>query len=65
MLTLKRITAQEKPVVTRCRSLDSMTPFYLLGDVSGPGFGSGMWDHEGIRYDSEDWSTQWEILTSN
>ena len=39
--------------------------FYLLVDASGQGFGSGLWDHEGLRYDSVNWSTQWENETSN
>ena len=46
--------------VTRCRASGSMTAFYLLGYKSGQGFGSGLWDHEELRYDSENWSTQWK-----
>ena len=42
-----------------------MTDFYLLGDASGQGFGSGLWDHEGLRYDLEKWSTQWKNDTYN
>ena len=41
-----------------------MNDFYIIGDASGQGFGSGLWDHEGLRYDSEKWSTQWENKTS-
>ena len=33
-----------------------MTAFYLLGDASGQGFGSGMWDHEGLRYKNMKWT---------
>ena len=39
--------------------------FYLLGDASGQGFGSILWDHEGLRYDPANWSTQWKNETSN
>ena len=42
MLALKRITAPEKPAVTRCQEPESMTDFYLLEDASGQGFGSGL-----------------------
>ena len=35
---------------------DSISAFYLLGDASG---------HEGMRFDSANWSTQWENETSN
>ena len=41
-----------------------MTDFYLLGYESGQGFGSGLWDHEGLIYDSENWSTQWKNESS-
>ena len=37
-----------------------MAYFYLLGNASGQGCGSGLWDHEGLRYDLTNWSTQWE-----
>ena len=65
ILALKRLTAPENPAVTRCRASESMTTFYLLGDSSGRGFGLGLWDHEGLRYDSVKWSTQWKNETSN
>ena len=42
VLELKRLTVPEKPSVTRCRALESMTAFYLLGDSSGQGFGLGL-----------------------
>ena len=58
VLALKRITAPENSAVPRCRASESMTAFYLLGYASGQGFGSGLWDHEGLRYDSANWSTQ-------
>ena len=53
VLALKRLTATEKPEVSRCRVSESMTAFYLLGDAIGQGFGSGLWDHEGLVYDSK------------
>ena len=51
VLALKRLTVPENPEVTRCRASESMTAFYLLGYASGQGFGLGLWDHEGLRYD--------------
>ena len=54
-VALKRLTAPRKPELTRCRASESMTAFYFLGDASGQRFGSGLWDHEGLRYDSENW----------
>ena len=65
IVALKRINAPEKPAVTRCRALESMTAFYLLGYASGQGFGLGLWDNEGLIYILEKWSTQWKNETSN
>ena len=65
VLALKRITAIEKPAVTRCRTSELMTAFYLLWNASGQGFVSCLWGHEGLRCDSENWSTQWKNETSN
>ena len=64
-MALKRLTDPEKPVVTRCRASELMTDFYLLGDEIDQGFGSGLWDHKGLIYDSEKWSTQWKNNNSN
>ena len=64
VLVLKRLAAPEKPAVARCRASESMTAFYLLGDTSGKGFGLGLWDHEGLRYDSANCLTQWKNETS-
>ena len=64
MLALKRLTALEKPALTRCQASESMTDFYLLVNGRSRGVGSGLWDHEGMRYDSENWSTQWKNETS-
>ena len=50
IVTLKRLTDPEKSVVTRCQSSELMTAFYLLADASVQGFGSSLWDHEGLRY---------------
>ena len=58
MLALKRLTAPENHALTRCLVSDSMTDFYLIGDESGQGFGSGLWYHEGLRYDLSNCSTQ-------
>ena len=58
IVALKRLIAPEKPALKRCRASDSMNDFYLLVDAISQGFGLGLWDHEGLRYDSENWSTQ-------
>ena len=42
VLALKRLTAPENPVLTRCQASESMTDFYLLGDSIGKGFDSGL-----------------------
>ena len=65
MSALNRLTEPGNPAVTICRASDSMTSFYILGDASGQGFGSGLWDHEGLRCDSANWLTQWKNETSN
>ena len=64
VLALKRLTASEKPEITRCRASELMTAFYLIEDASGKGFGLGLWDHEGLRYYSANWSTQRKNGTS-
>ena len=42
-----------------------MTAFYILGDTSGQFFVSILWDHQGLRYDSENCSAQLKKETSN
>ena len=64
-MALKSITEPENPAVTRCQASESMTAFYLIGYASGQGFGSGMWYHEGLRYDLSNRLTQWKNETSN
>ena len=65
VLALKSFTELEKPAVESWRASESMADFYLLGDASGQGFGSGLWDYEELRYYSANWSTQWKIEISN
>ena len=59
---LKSLTMTNKPVVTRCQVLESMTAFYFLGDERGQGFGSGLWDHKGLSYDLVNWTTKCKKL---
>ena len=65
IVALKTLTVTHKPVVIRCQALESVTEFYLLGYVSGKGFYFGLWDHEGLRYDSAKCYTKWKNETSN
>ena len=65
IVELNRLTAPENTALTRCRASESMHTFYLIGDASGQGFSSVLWDHEGMRYDSANWSTKWKNETSN
>ena len=58
IVALKRLTAPHNPEITRCRASESMTAFYLLGYASGQGFGLGLCNNEGLRYDSENWYTK-------
>ena len=51
IVALKRLATPENTAVTRCLLSESMTEFYLLGYASGQGFGSGLWDHEGLIYE--------------
>ena len=60
LLALKRLTALEKPAVTRCRVLESMNYLYILRDASSKGFGLGLWYREGLRHELENWSKQWK-----
>ena len=36
-----------------------------MGDSIGQWFGSGLWNHEGLRFDLVNCSTQWKNETSN
>ena len=45
IVALKRLTAPHKHEIKRCRALELMTAFYLLGYASSQGFGLGLWDH--------------------
>ena len=64
-MALKRLAVPGNPTVTRCRALELMDKFYLFRDASGQGFVLGLCYHEGLIFDSENWSKQWKNETSN
>ena len=53
---LKKLTQGEEPALQKCRVRTTLVAFYLLGDASGLGFGSGFVDNLGIWYESANWA---------
>lgn len=47
------------------RSKRRATAWYLVGDASGDGFGSGLFAHGVLKYESGDWANYaWEKLSN-
>ena len=59
------LTSGVEPAVQKCRVKSTLTAFYLLGDASGKGFGSGFVDGVGVWYEAANWSTQMQEESSN
>lgn len=56
VIALKKLTQGNEPALQKCRVKTTMVAFYLLGDASGRGFGSGFVDNLGIWYESANWA---------
>ena len=62
---LMELTAGDEPCVQKCRAKESISAFYLVGDASGNGLGSGFFDEKGLSYDSANWALHRMDETSN
>lgn len=62
---LLKLTAGEEPAVQACRALVALVALYLVGDASGRGFGSALWDDKGVLYNSGTWKLGCSKESSN
>ena len=62
---LGKLTTSEYLAASKCRVGATMTALYLMGDASGQGFGSGLWDREGLWYKAANWADQHRNELSN
>eukprot|EP00985_Skeletonema_marinoi_P028317 scaffold24532_cov80-Skeletonema_marinoi.AAC.2 len=62
---LTRLTKGEEPALQSCRVTGALSAVYLMGDASGRGFGSGIWDEKGILYEAGSWKECYSEKSSN
>ena len=62
---LGELTSGEEPAVQKCRARYALAAAYLMGDASGKGFGSGIWDHKGVAYRAGSWKPSYSNESSN
>ena len=62
---LEQFTRQKTPAVQSCQATGSMVALYLLGDASGNGMGSGLWDGGVLDYEQGNWAVRLKDETSN
>lgn len=63
--TLQEFLAGDQPAIQKCRVSNVAVALYLMGDASGVGFGSALWDREGVDYEAGNWKEQWKFESSN
>ena len=61
---LKKFLEGETPAVCKVR-VGGVVVGYLMGDASGNGFGSGLWDENGLEYETGRWKGKWRNQSSN
>ncbi|KAL7468881.1 hypothetical protein ACHAXS_009127 [Conticribra weissflogii] len=61
---LVELTEGSEPAVQSIRVRDTVTAFYLMGDASGKGFGSGLWDGV-LQYEAGNWASHCQDESSN
>ena len=54
---LIELTRGDEPSKQKCRVCNCVMAFYLMGDISGQYFDSGLWDADGLWYESANWSS--------
>jgi hypothetical protein len=62
---LREFTTGDEPVRSQVRPTKSFTAVYLMGDASGKGFGSALWNDEGILWESGHYETSFQAESSN
>ena len=62
---LEKFTSRKTPAVQSCRATGSMVALYLLGNASGNGMGSGLWDGVALDYEQGNWATRLKDESSN
>lgn len=62
---LLELTEGEEPAVQTCRAVGALTAVYLVGDASGRGFGSALWDEEVVVYNAGNWRMDLSEESSN
>jgi hypothetical protein len=62
---LSKLTQAKEPVLSKVRASSFVSALYLVGDASSKGFGSAMWDREGIFYESGHYSAAYQRESSN
>jgi hypothetical protein len=65
LLALSDLTQAEEPVLFKVRASSVLSVLYLVGDASGKGFGSAMWDRDGIFYESGHYTAGYQRESSN
>ena len=63
--TLAEFVAGEAPDIQRKRVSNVAVALYLMGDASGAGFGSALWNGEGVSYEAGNWKEHWKTESSN
>ena len=62
---LLELTAGPEPAMQKCRVEGSLSAFYLVGDASGKGFGTAVWDEAEVVYEAGSWNVCHEEESSN
>ena len=62
---LMKLMDTPTPALTLARPTGSVQGYYLMGDASGKGFGSALWDSEGIFYESGHYGERHQRESSN
>lgn len=62
---LVKLTAGAEPAVQECRVEGALSAVYIVGDASGKGFGSAVWDSEEVSYLAGSWNVCHEEESSN
>ena len=65
MGALGKLKSPEEPVVAKCRVQSALSVFYLMGGAIGQGFGSGVWNRKGLRYNADNWADHHKGESSN
>ena len=65
LVALSELTAGEEPALQVCRVKGALSAVYLMGDASGKGFGSGIWDADGLAYAAGSWENDCSNESSN